>query len=111
MKLSNGDSKIDFLNKPVHKNIPKIAHSTKEKQIISGEIAKVLKKGVINACDREKDDFTSTVFSRRKKDGGMHTILNLKQLNKHVTYQYFKMESLSDVFNIIQPNCRMASAD
>ena len=26
----------------------------------------------------------------------MRTIVNLKQLNKHVTYQHFKMESLSD---------------
>ena len=41
----------------------------------------------------------------------MHTISNLKQLNKHVTYHYFKMESMSDVFKIIQPNCWMASAD
>ena len=41
----------------------------------------------------------------------MRTILNLKQLNKHVTYQHFKMESLSDVFKIIQPNYWMASVD
>ena len=38
----------------------------------------------------------------------MPTILNLKQLNKHVAYQHFKMESVSDVFKIIQPNCWMA---
>ena len=37
----------------------------------------------------------------------MCTILNLKQLNKHVAYQHFKMESVSDVFKIIQPNCWM----
>ena len=41
----------------------------------------------------------------------MSTILNLKQLNKHVTYQHFKMESLLDVFKIIHPNCWMASVD
>ena len=41
----------------------------------------------------------------------MHTILNLKQPNKHVTYQHFKMEFLSNVFKIIQPNCWMTSVD
>ena len=51
------------------------------------------------------------VFTRKKKGGGVHTILNLKQLNKHVTYQHFKMESLPDVFKIIQPNCWMAGVD
>ena len=35
----------------------------------------------------------------------------LKQLNKHVTHQHFKMELLSDVSKIIQRNCWMTSAD
>ena len=41
----------------------------------------------------------------------MSAILNLKQLNKHETYQHFKMECLSNVFKIIQPNFWMANAD
>ena len=88
-----------------------MAHSAEETEIISGKIAKLLKKGCIKKCDKEKGDFISTVFTRRKKDRGMHTILNSKQLNKHATYQHFKMESLSDVFMIILPNCWMASVD
>ena len=88
-----------------------MAHSAKESETISGEIAKLLKKGVIKECDSEKGGFISTAFTRRKKDGGMRTILNLKQLNKHITYQHFKLESLSDVFKNIQLNCWMASVD
>ena len=84
-----------------------MAHSAEETEIISGKIAKLLKKGFIKECDKEKGDFISTVFTRRKKDGDMRTILNSKQLNKHVTYQH----SLSDVFKIILPNCWMASVD
>ena len=38
-------------------------------------------------------------------------ILNLKQLNKHIEYEHFKMESLQSVLNIIRPNCCMASVD
>ena len=88
-----------------------MAHSAEESKIVSGEIAKLLELGVIKICDREKGDFIAAVFTRRKKDGGMRTILNLNQRNKHAAYQYFKMESLSDVFKIIQPNCWMASVD
>ena len=88
-----------------------MAHSAEESEIISEEIVKLLKKGAIKECDREKGDFISTVFTRKKKDSGMHNILNLKQLNKHVTYQHFKMESWSDACKIIQPNCWMASVD
>ena len=51
-----------------------MAHSAEESEIISGEIAKLLKKGVIKECDREKGDFISTFFTWRKKDGGMRTI-------------------------------------
>ena len=41
----------------------------------------------------------------------MDTILNLKRLSRHVTHEHFKMESLSDVFKIIQVNCWMVSVD
>ena len=37
-----------------------MAHAAKEREIIFGEIAKLLKKGVIKECDREKGDFIST---------------------------------------------------
>ena len=43
--------------------------------MISGEIAKLLKKGVIKEYYREK---VTTVFIRTKKDGGMCNMLNLK---------------------------------
>ena len=87
-----------------------MAHSAEEMEIISGEIAKLLRKGVTKDCDREKADFIFTVFTRRRKDGDMNTILKLRQLNKHVTYQHFKIEPLSDAFKIIQPNCWMKDA-
>ena len=77
--------KIDFISKPINNYTPQMAHSAEESKIILEEIAKLLKKGVIKECDREKEDFISTAFTRRKKDGSMRTILNLKQLNKNVT--------------------------
>ena len=35
--------------------------------------------------------------------------VKFKKLNEHLMYQHFKLESLSDVFKIIQPNCWMTS--
>ena len=98
--------KIDFKNKPQLVNVPKIPHSAEEKSIRNLEINYLLKKGVITKCQREQDDFISTVsqgkrrmahfvqseqddfistvFTREKKDGTFRTILNLKYLNEFV---------------------------
>ena len=94
--------KIDFKNKPQLVNVPKIPHNTEEKRIINFEINKLLKKGVITKCQNEQDNFISTVFTRKKKDGTFRTILNIKYLNEFVEYRHLKMESLEDVFKILK---------
>ena len=53
----------------------------------------------------------SPIFTRDKRNGSYRMILNLKQLNNHIEYEHFKMESLQSVLNIIRPNCRIARAD
>ena len=60
---------------------------------------------------REEGDFMSFIFTREKRDGSYRMILNLKQLNKHIQCEYFKMGSLQSVLNIIRPNCWIASVD
>ena len=103
--------KIDFKNKLQLVNVPKIPHNSEEKSIINLEINKLLTKGVITICQKEEDDFISTVFIREKKDGTFRTILNLKYLNEFVEYKHFKMESLEDVFKIIKKDVWVASVD
>lgn len=41
----------------------------------------------------------------------MRTIFNLKNTNKDVKYNNFRMEPLADIFKIIQPNCWMTNVD
>ena len=53
----------------------------------------------------------SSIFTREKRDSSYRMILNLKQLNNHIEYEHFKMESLQTVLNIIRPNFRMARVD
>lgn len=66
-------------------NVPWQAHeprqiksSTSEKEIISGEVSKLLSKGVIEKTCHKDNGFVSNVFVRPKKDGTHRMILNLK---------------------------------
>ena len=108
--IKNG-LKINFKGRPGITSAPKIPHSEQEIKIINKEIKKLLNKGVIIECERDKSGFISTIFTRQKKDGSFRTILNLKHLNHYVNYQHFKMESLNDVFKIIKRGVWMASVD
>lgn len=83
---------------PENDNLPVMAHKNEEKKTILEDINKVLKKGVMTERNREKDDFIWAKFTRKKKNGNMYTILNLKYLNKYVKYNYFKIKLLVDVF-------------
>ena len=74
--------KIDFKNKPQLVNVPKIPYNAEAKSIINLEINKLFQKGFITKCQKEQDDFISTVFTRKEKDGTFRTILNLKYLNE-----------------------------
>ena len=51
-------------------------------------------KGVISETTHCPGEYISTIFIRPKKDGGFRLILNLKNLNEHVEYQHFKMDTL-----------------
>ena len=108
--IKNG-LKTNFKVRPGIISAPKTPHSEQEIKIINTKIKKLLAKGVIIECERDKGGFISTIFTRQKKDGYVRTILNLKHLNHYVNYQHFKMQSLNDVFKNIKKGLWMASVD
>ncbi|XP_077308637.1 uncharacterized protein LOC143927975 [Lithobates pipiens] len=55
--------------------------------------------------------FYSHVFVVKKPSGKFRLILNLKLLNKWVTYRKFRMETIFTVRSVLPPNCFMASLD
>ncbi len=63
------------------------------------------------SCTREEGDFVSPIFTRPKKDGTHRMILNLKSLNKFITYYHFKMETVWSAIRSMTPGCYMASID
>ena len=92
--------------------LPEPYNYSKQKRLkIDVEIKKMLSKGVIILCDRDKDGFVSNIFTRDKPDGSVRIILDLSEFNKNVTYRHFKMDSLQTAIDLMSRNCLMASID
>lgn len=89
--------KIPLITPPVQIGVPKIPKlSMSQKELIDKEISDMLKKGAIQSVsDHPKGEFLSSLFLVEKKDRGYRPVINLKDLNKHVPYQHFKMEGLN----------------
>ena len=101
---------IEFTSTPFQDRVPtQKKFSAEESTIIQSEIDKLLQKEV--PARNEPGQFISTTFPRPKPDGSHRMILNLKQLNKSVEYEHFKMDTLWTVIRMMKPNCYMASID
>jgi hypothetical protein len=104
--------KIEFDTIPLQQRLPtqmKLSHL--EESHIDLAIIKLLGKGVLKLSNPEPGEYFSPIFTRPKKDGSQRMILNLKSLNKHVTYHHFKMDSIWSAIRLMKPNCYMASID
>ena len=85
---------IEFTSTPYQHRVPtQRKFSAEESSIIQSEIDKLLQKKVIVPARNEPGQFISTIFLR-PKPGSNRMILNLKQLNKSVEYEHFKMDTL-----------------
>ena len=86
---------IEFTSTPYQDRVPtQKTFSAEESAIIQSEIDKLLQKEVIAPARNEPGQFISTIFLRPKPDGSHRMILNLKQLNKSVECEHFKMDTL-----------------
>ena len=84
---------------------------TKNQPTIQDEVNKLLEKGVVVECEHGPVEYISPIFLREKTDETQKLILNLKNLNKHLEYKHFKMQTLQTILTLIQPNCYMATID
>ena len=97
---------------PTQFRVPRpLKHSAREANNIDLQVATFLEKGIIVKSFPETDQFVSTVFLREKKDGTFRMILNLKDFNKWVNYNHFKMDSIHTCTQLMKPNCYMGSID
>ena len=100
--------KLEFEESPLQEECSRFEIS-KNQPLIQEEVNKLLKKGFVVECEHEPVEYISPIFLTKKTDGTQRLILNLKKLNKHLEYRYFKMQTLEAV--LIQPNCYMATID
>lgn len=85
--------------------------SLQEKLACDTEISKLLKKRAISVCSPSESQFISPYFLIPKPNGDMRFILNLKQLNKYILAQHFKMEDKKTAIRLMRKDSFMASID
>ena len=101
LKLVKG-CHLEFLHVPTQIREPnKILFNASESVFVNEEIERLSLKGVIKASTNQPGQYVSNVFLRPKKNGSFRLILNLKQLNKLITYHHFKMDTLTDCLSLM----------
>ena len=108
--ITNG-LKLDLKQLPTQNSRSSYPLSSKENEIISVEIKKLLRKSVIVYSSPEEGEFISGIFTREKKDSNKRMILISKKFNKFVNYKHFKVESINNVINLINPNVFIGPID
>ena len=104
--------KLEFLSLPVQKFLPPVLkfNETEFKEI-DAEIGRLLDIGAIVPCSHEIGEFVSNIFSRKKSNGKVRVILNLKPLNQFLVYEHFKMEHIDFVSDLVQEGDWFCSVD
>ena len=85
--------------------------SYSEKVKFRREINPLMCRNSIKRVTEIEQEFLSSIFLRKKKDNGRILIFNLKNLNKHVVYRYFTMDTLITTLGFEGKVCIMASID
>ena len=91
---------------------PNPKFSSTETLPIKYELERLLTKEVVKPTKHELGEIISPIVVREKKDGRFRFILNLKELNKCVTYTHLEWTHYKQtIINLTSPNCFMVSVD
>ena len=102
---------IDFVSRPLQKTEPPESVMGQQMEAVCAEeVASLLRKGAIMEAT-ETPGFFSNIFAIPKKNGGFRPIINLRNLNRHIRYEHFKMEGLDVVRNLLQKGDWLAKLD
>jgi hypothetical protein len=92
---------LDFISDPVQFSIPPNASmDTHQYDCCKQEVNSLIEKGAIVRA--RVQGFISSIFLIPKRTGGYRPIINLKALNRFLSYQKFKMEGISSVRHTIR---------
>ena len=103
--------RIPFHTHPPHAPPPYQRHLTQEQvHIVDQEISHLLEKKAIT-LSTNKQGFCSRIFPVPKKDGGWRPVLDLSDLNQYVITPHFKMESMINLKDLINPQDYLVKID
>lgn len=104
--------KIPFITLPVQ-NVDVHNDNISEKEVNKIDICvhKLLEKGAINSCKPCNGQFLSKMFTVPKPNGDNRFILNLKNLNKFIHTEHFKLEDLRTATKLMSKGCYMSTTD
>ncbi|XP_066600551.1 uncharacterized protein [Prorops nasuta] len=104
--------KIHFNTIPVQRKIPsRNCLNKNDEQFLKEAIANLLTLGAITKVPKTKNQFVSTYFLAPKANGKMRFILNLKNLNKFIPTEHFKMEDFRTATKLVFKDCFLGSID
>ncbi|CAJ0963228.1 unnamed protein product [Ranitomeya imitator] len=84
-----------------------------EQLSIQREVLSLLEKKVLQEVPQQEETrgFYSPLLLRTKPDGTFRVIINLKQLNKYLVIEKFKMETIKSCVRSLIPSCFMTVID
>ena len=102
-----------MISKPFQHKIPdSTPESLTEFDLLKLETDKLLQKGAIEQVESlEPGSFVSRLFTVPKSNGQRRPVINLRQLNKHVFNQKFRMESLGNIRSLLKQGGFMIKID
>lgn len=104
--------KFEFDQDPCQTAEPEPYWMSGEKgRFIDGEIDRLKQLGVLEKCCHAEGQCISNIFLKPKPNGKFRIILDLSDIKADLTYQHFKMVSLTTAMDIMQPGGYMASLD
>ena len=92
-------------------NRSEILFNTTEQQIIDQLLENFLNRHIVESTSHEIGEVISNIFIRPKPDGTYRLILNLSNLNEHIEYVHFKMETLKNALQLVKQGCYFAKID
>ena len=103
---------IPFILPPRQLRLPYLCQFPKKaSDLVNQEVQDMLRKDVIVVTDPKEDQFLSSLFLVKKKDGGNRPVVNVMDLNRNIPYQHFKMEGLFLLKEMLLPGDKVCKID
>lgn len=103
---------IEFDDLPCQQKLPRsLTFSKTENEAMNFELDLFQQKHIIEKCEHSPGEFISNIFPRPKPNNRQRIILDLSELNKEVTYNHFKMNTIQTAATLMLKDCYMGSID